>query len=91
MGGLATDGSETPHLTQPRGPSFQIDGNAVTWQRWHFRVGWTPRDVMVLYQIGYDDNRTVRPVIYRLSRPYLNFSVLVSPRLGNTTSYFFLS
>jgi primary-amine oxidase len=52
---------------QPQGPSFQIAGNAVVWQRWHFRVGWTPREGMVLYQIGYEDHGAVRPVIYRLS------------------------
>ena len=54
-------------VTQPNGPSFHIDGNAVTWQRWHFRVGYSPREGMVLHQIGYEDKGVVRPVIYRLS------------------------
>ena len=54
-------------VEQPNGPSFQIDGNAVTWQHWHFRVGWTPREGIVLSQIGYEDKGVVRPIIYRLS------------------------
>ena len=29
-------------ITQPDGPSFEVDGNAVRWQRWSFRVGVRP-------------------------------------------------
>ena len=54
-------------VTQPDGPSFHVDGNSVTWQRWHFRVGWTPREGIVLHQIGYEDQGVIRPVIYRMS------------------------
>jgi primary-amine oxidase len=54
-------------VQQPLGPSFHVEGNSVVWQRWHFRVGWTPREGIVLQQIGYDDHGTVRPVIYRFS------------------------
>lgn len=54
-------------VTQPNGPSFQIAGREVTWQGWHFRVGFTPREGLVLYRIGYEQNGVVRPIIYRLS------------------------
>jgi primary-amine oxidase len=54
-------------VVQPNGPSFQINGNAVTWQSWHFRVGYTPREGLVLYQIGYEQQGIVRPIIYRIS------------------------
>ncbi len=54
-------------VTQPNGPSFQINGNAVAWQNWHFRVGFTPREGLVLYQIGYQQNGVTRPIIYRIS------------------------
>ena len=29
-------------ITQPDGPSFQVDGFEVRWQKWRFRVGFTP-------------------------------------------------
>jgi primary-amine oxidase len=54
-------------VTQPNGPSFQLNGNAVAWQGWHFRIGFTPREGLVLFQIGYEQNGVVRPVIYRIS------------------------
>ncbi len=54
-------------VTQPDGPSFQIDGQAVTWQKWHFRIGFTPREGLVLYQIGYEQPGGVRPIIYRMA------------------------
>jgi primary-amine oxidase len=54
-------------VVQPNGPSFQINGNAVTWQSWHFRVGYTPREGLVLYQIGYEQQGVIRPIIYRMS------------------------
>src|SRR3954471_7702633 len=30
------------HITQPDGPSFTVDGHAVSWQKWHLRIGFTP-------------------------------------------------
>lgn len=54
-------------ITQPEGPSFTVDGHAVTWQKWHLRIGFTPREGLVLHQVGYDDRGTVRPIIYRAS------------------------
>ncbi len=52
-------------ITQPEGTSFSIDGHAVTWQKWHFRIGFTPREGLVLHTIGYEDGGRIRPVIYR--------------------------
>jgi primary-amine oxidase len=54
-------------VTQPDGPSFDISGNAVSWQGWHFRVGFSQREGLVLHQIGYGQNGVVRPIIHRLS------------------------
>jgi primary-amine oxidase len=31
-------------ITQPEGPSFQIDGYQITWQKWRFRVGFNVRE-----------------------------------------------
>jgi primary-amine oxidase len=54
-------------VTQPDGPSFHLDGHAVAWQQWHFRLGFSWREGLLLYQIGYEENGKVRPIIYRLS------------------------
>ncbi|HCF87534.1 MAG TPA: tyramine oxidase, partial [Ktedonobacter sp.] len=29
-------------ITQPNGVSFQVTGHEVSWQKWRFRVGFTP-------------------------------------------------
>ena len=52
-------------ITQPEGPSFSVDGYAVAWQKWRLRVGFTPREGLVLHDIGYEDQGRVRPVMYR--------------------------
>jgi primary-amine oxidase len=54
-------------ITQADGPSFTVHGNDVRWQKWHFRIGFTPREGLVLYTISYTDQRRVRPLIYRAS------------------------
>ncbi|GAA5168332.1 primary-amine oxidase [Pseudonocardia eucalypti] len=54
-------------ITQPEGPSFTVEGHAVSWQRWRLRIGYTPREGLVLHQVEYDDRGTPRPVIYRAS------------------------
>jgi primary-amine oxidase len=54
-------------VTQPSGPSFHVDGHSVTWQGWHFHVGYTPREGLVIQQVGYEGNGVVRPIIYRLA------------------------
>jgi primary-amine oxidase len=48
-------------VTQPDGPSFTVDGHAVEWQRWTLRIGFTPREGLVLHQIAYAG----RPVVHR--------------------------
>ena len=52
-------------ITQPEGPSFVVDGNSVTWQKWHLRVGFTPREGLVLHTVGYEDQGRIRPILYR--------------------------
>jgi primary-amine oxidase len=31
-------------IHQPEGASLAVDGHEVRWQKWHFRVGFTPRE-----------------------------------------------
>jgi primary-amine oxidase len=54
-------------ITQPEGPSFKINGHEIRWQKWSFRIGFTPREGLVLYTVGYEDGGHVRPVLYRAS------------------------
>jgi primary-amine oxidase len=54
-------------ITQPQGPSFTVEGHEVRWQKWRFRVGFTPREGLVLHQIGYEDNGRLRPIAHRIS------------------------
>jgi primary-amine oxidase len=50
-------------ITQPEGPSFTVDDHAVAWQKWTLRIGFTPREGLVLHQVAYDG----RPIVYRAS------------------------
>ena len=52
-------------ITQPEGASFQVEGNLVTWQKWSLRVGFTPREGLVIYTVGYQDQGRLRPILYR--------------------------
>jgi primary-amine oxidase len=54
-------------ITQSEGPSFTVNGHEVSWQKWHFRLGFTPREGLVLYTISYEDQGRQRPIIYRAS------------------------
>jgi primary-amine oxidase len=50
-------------ITQPEGPSFSVDGDAVSWEGWTFRIGFDQREGLVLHQLALYG----RPVIYRAS------------------------
>ncbi|KAJ9601983.1 hypothetical protein H2200_013542 [Cladophialophora chaetospira] len=52
------------NVLQPDGPSFTVsDDSLIEWQKWRFRVGFTPRECAVLHDVHYDG----RSVLYRLS------------------------
>ena len=55
------------HITQPEGPSFTVDGDAVSWEGWSFRIGFDPREGLVLHQLAITDGDRVRPVVHRAS------------------------
>jgi primary-amine oxidase len=50
-------------ITQPDGPSFQLDGYHLTWQKWDLRIGFTAREGLVLHRISYGN----RSIIHRAS------------------------
>lgn len=54
-------------ISQPEGPSFTVDGQLIKWQKWQIRVGFTPREGLVLHTVGYEDQGRLRPILYRAS------------------------
>lgn len=67
-GGVDRTDIKPLHITQPEGPSFRVHGYAVEWQKWSFRVGFTPKEGLVLHSVSYDDgSRGRRPIAHRLS------------------------
>tara|TARA_R110001606_G_scaffold346892_5_gene496080 strand:- start:40242 stop:42254 length:2013 start_codon:yes stop_codon:yes gene_type:complete len=52
-------------ITQPEGVSFTVEGWQVNWQKWQFRLGYTPREGLVLNQLSYQDGDRLRPIMYR--------------------------
>lgn len=54
-------------ITQPEGPGYTVHGQAVSWQNWSFRIGFTHREGLVLHDLKYNDQGTQRPVLRRAS------------------------
>ena len=54
-------------IIQPQGPSFEVRGWEVRWQRWRLRLGFNAREGLVLHTVGYEDQGRVRPVLWRAS------------------------
>ncbi len=50
-------------VIQPGGSSFNVRGQELSWQKWNLRIGFNPREGLVLHTIHYDG----RPVLYRAS------------------------
>ncbi|WP_255194028.1 primary-amine oxidase [Natronobeatus ordinarius] len=57
------------NVVQPEGPSWAVDGNVVEWQNWRVRVGFNPREGLVLYDVSYDDDGEQRSILRRASWP----------------------
>lgn len=54
-------------ISQPEGVSFEVSGHEVRWQKWRFRIGFTPREGLVLYTVSYRDGGRERPILHRAS------------------------
>ena len=52
-------------ISQPQGPSFNVNGNQVTWQNWRFRYTMHPREGLVIYLVEYNDHGKWRSIMYR--------------------------
>lgn len=58
-------------VVQPNGPSFDVDGNYVSWQNWTFRVGFNYREGLVLHDVKYQDRNIVhRASLVEMAVPY---------------------
>ncbi|XP_010251089.1 PREDICTED: uncharacterized protein LOC104593101 isoform X2 [Nelumbo nucifera] len=67
-GGVDRSDVKPLHIIQPEGPSFRVNGHFVEWQKWNFRIGFTPREGLVIYSVAYiDGSRGRRSVAHRLS------------------------
>ncbi|MGF1527133.1 MAG: primary-amine oxidase [Candidatus Competibacterales bacterium] len=60
-------GPKPLEITQPEGPSFEVDGHHVSWMNWSLRIGFTPREGLVLHRIGYVDRGRWRSIVQRAS------------------------
>ncbi|MBY5442391.1 primary-amine oxidase [Rhizobium leguminosarum] len=74
------------HIVQPQGPSFTVDGWKVEWQNWSFRVGFTPREGLVLHELGIRDQGRLRPVVFRAS-----ITEMVVPYADPTANHYWKS
>jgi primary-amine oxidase len=54
-------------IVQPDGPSFELDGHELRWQRWHLVIGYTPREGLVLHRVCYTDQGRERSILHRAS------------------------
>jgi primary-amine oxidase len=54
-------------IRQPEGPSFALAGRELRWQKWRMRIGFTPREGLVLHTVSYEDQGRERPILYRAS------------------------
>ncbi|HEU4439108.1 MAG TPA: primary-amine oxidase [Methylomirabilota bacterium] len=60
-------GLEPIEIRQPEGPSFELRGHELAWQNWRMRIGFTPREGLVIHTVTYEDRGRERPVLYRAS------------------------
>ncbi|KAJ0441209.1 putative primary-amine oxidase [Helianthus annuus] len=67
-GGVDRSDVKPLQILQPDGPSFRVNGHYVEWQKWNFRIGFTPREGLVLHSVAYvDGSRGRRSIAHRLS------------------------
>ncbi len=54
-------------ITQPEGPSFEVTGHEVSWQKWNLVIGFNAREGLTLHNISYHDHGERRSILYRAS------------------------
>ena len=64
MSGFRTD-IKPLSIMQPEGPSFEVEGYQVRWQKWSFVIGFTGREGLIINHLCYEDQGRKRSVLYR--------------------------
>jgi primary-amine oxidase len=70
-------------VTQPDGVSFTLHGRLLRWQNWELRLGFNPREGLVLHMIGFNDAGRLRPIAHRMS-----FAEMIVPYRDATTDHY---
>lgn len=68
-------------FVQSSGPTFKVDGNRVSWQKWQFHFRIDPRLGPVISLVKYNDNDKIRSILYQGSLSEL-FVPYMSPDNG---------
>ena len=59
------------NVVQPDGPSFDVDGNFVSWQGWSFRIGFNYREGLILHDVKYQGRNVIhRASLVEMAVPY---------------------
>ena len=52
-------------IIQPDGPSFEVDGHTIRWQKWQLRISPHPVEGLVLHDVRYRDGDRDRLILHR--------------------------
>ena len=52
-------------ISQPDGPSFTLEGNQISWQKWRMVIGFNAREALTIHDLSYLDGGQYRPILYR--------------------------
>ncbi|GJQ08219.1 hypothetical protein GpartN1_g10.t1 [Galdieria partita] len=55
------------YINQPKGVSFEVNGNVVEWQNWRMHIGFNVREALVLRDIEFKDQGFYRKILHRAS------------------------
>lgn len=53
--------------TQPKGPSYKIDGQEITWSKWKFRYSMDPLQGLQIHQVRFNDGEKDRSILFKMS------------------------
>ncbi|HXB50476.1 MAG TPA: primary-amine oxidase [Streptosporangiaceae bacterium] len=70
-------------VSQPDGVSFTLQGRLLRWQNWELRLGFNPREGLVLHTVGFVDAGRLRPIAHRMS-----FAEMIVPYRDATTDHY---
>jgi primary-amine oxidase len=68
-------------VQQPMGPSFRLEAQSVSWQKWHFHFRIDRRVGLVVDNVGYQDGDKLRSILYEGSLSEL-FMAYMDPGEG---------